>query len=281
MKLARVNGRASLLTSDGAIDIEKTSNGQFSEHVQEIYSRWDEFLAAAPALLEGAVAPYGEADLGSPVEMPAHVFAIGLNYGAHATEVGVEIPTVPTVFTKFPATLTSPFSEFELSGDRVDWEVELVVVISKRADFVAMEDAWSHVAGLAIGQDISDRTMQFAAGGQFSLGKSYRDYGPIGPWLTTLDDVENPDDLSLRCWVNDELMQDGRTSSMIYGVPHLISAISDICPLLPGDVIFAGTCKGTGVGLDPPRFLKPGDVVRSEIEGLGQIHNAAVAARRS
>jgi 2-keto-4-pentenoate hydratase/2-oxohepta-3-ene-1,7-dioic acid hydratase in catechol pathway len=123
--------------------------------------------------------------------------------------------------------------------------------------------------------------MQFAAGGQFSLGKSYRDYGPIGPWLTTLDDVENPDDLSLRCWVNDELMQDGRTSSMIYGVPHLISAISDICPLLPGDVIFTGTCKGTGVGLDPPRFLKPGDVVRSEIEGLGQIHNAAVAARRS
>src|SRR6185436_6682659 len=166
---------------------------------------------------------------------------IGLNYRSHAEESGAALPEVPAVFTKFPASLAGPFDDITVAGPSVDWEVELVAVIGRTADRVTTSDAWSHVAGVTIGQDISDRHLQFAAGAQFSLGKSHRGFGPMGPWVVTLDEVPNPDDLALGCAVDGTTVQDARTSDLIFGVPQLINELSAVLPLLPGDVIFTGT----------------------------------------
>jgi 2,4-didehydro-3-deoxy-L-rhamnonate hydrolase len=161
-------------------------------------------------------------------------------------------------------------------GGSTDWEVELVGVIGRPADGVAEEDAWAHVAGLTVGQDLSDRHLQFAAGSQFSLGKSHRGYGPLGPWVVTLDEVPDPDDLALGCSVDGEKVQDARTSDLVFGVPRLIAELSVVLPLLPGDVIFTGTPAGVGMTRQPPRFLQPGQVVESWIEGVGTIRNRMV-----
>jgi 2-keto-4-pentenoate hydratase/2-oxohepta-3-ene-1,7-dioic acid hydratase in catechol pathway len=204
------------------------------------------------------------------------VFAIGLNYRSHAEESGMAVPDVPATFTKFPASLTGPFDDVEVVGGSTDWEVELVGVIGRPADGVAEEDAWAHVAGLTVGQDLSDRHLQFAAGSQFSLGKSHRGYGPLGPWVVTLDEVPDPDDLALGCSVDGEKVQDARTSDLVFGVPRLIAELSVVLPLLPGDVIFTGTPAGVGMTRQPPRFLQPGQVVESWIEGVGTIRNRMV-----
>ncbi len=188
----------------------------------------------------------------------------------------MEVPAIPATFTKFPACLTGPFDEVELSGATVDWEVELVAVVGTVADRVAEADGWAHIAGLTIGQDLSDRTVQFAAGSQFSLGKSYRGYGPMGPWLVTPDDVGDPDDLALGCSVDGEKVQDARTSDLIFTVPRLVAELSAVLPLLPGDVIFTGTPSGVGVMRQPPRFLQAGEVLESWIEGIGTIRNRMV-----
>ena len=186
------------------------------------------------------------------------------------------VPSVPATFTKFPASLSGPFDDIEIVGGAVDWEVELVVVIGRRADGVAESGAWAHVAGLTVGQDISDRTLQFAAGAQFSLGKSRRGFGPMGPWLVTPDELDDPDDLALGCSVNGETVQDARTSDLIFGIPRLIAELSGVLPLLPGDVIFTGTPAGVGVAREPARFLRPGDVLETWIEGIGTIRNRCV-----
>jgi 2-keto-4-pentenoate hydratase/2-oxohepta-3-ene-1,7-dioic acid hydratase in catechol pathway len=204
------------------------------------------------------------------------VFAVGLNYRSHAEESGMEIPSVPATFTKFPACLTGPFADVELSGGTVDWEVELVAVIGRRADRVAEADGWSHIAGLTVGQDITDRTLQFAAGSQFSLGKSYRGYGPLGPWLVTPDELANPDDLALGCAIDGEKVQDARTSDLIFNIPQLVAELSAVLPLLPGDVIFTGTPAGVGITRQPPRFLQAGETLESWIEGIGTIRNLIV-----
>src|SRR5690606_2042498 len=184
-------------------------------------------------------------------------------------ESGMAVPEVPATFTKFPASLSGPFEDIEIVGDAVDWEVELVAVIGTTADRVDAADAWSHVAGLTVGQDISDRTLQFAAGMQFSLGKSRRGYGPMGPWLVTPDEVPDRNDLGLGCRVNGETVQDARTSDLVFSVGALVAELSSVLPLLPGDVIFTGTPAGVGMGRTPPRALQPGDVLETWIEGIG------------
>ncbi len=277
MKLANLNGRAALITDAGAIDLATASDGRFGPGVQALYEDW----AALTAWVTGAdlspAAPYDETDLGSPVPEPRQVFAIGLNYRSHAEESGMAVPDVPATFTKFPASLTGPFADVELAGATVDWEVELVVVIGTSADRVTEADAWAHVAGLTVGQDISERTVQFAAGGQFSLGKSYRGFGPMGPWLVTLDEVDNPDDLGLGCSVDGTTVQDAGTSDLIFSVPRLIAELSAVLPLLPGDIIFTGTPAGVGVSSKPPRFLQVGETVETWIEGIGTIRNRFIA----
>jgi 2-keto-4-pentenoate hydratase/2-oxohepta-3-ene-1,7-dioic acid hydratase in catechol pathway len=183
---------------------------------------------------------------------------------------------VPATFTKFPASLAGPYDDIEITGDSIDWEVEVVAVIAMQADHVNEADAWGHVAGLTVGQDISDRHLQFAAGAQFSLGKSRRGYGPMGPWLVTLDEIPNPDDLALGCSLDGEKIQDARTSDLIFSVPRLIAELSTILPLLPGDVIFTGTPAGVGIVRKPPRFLARGQVLESWVEGIGTIRNRCV-----
>lgn len=275
MKLANVDGRAALVLGDQIADVATASDGLFSVDPMALYDRWDEFRDFA-ATVTTPTGPLVEAVLRNPVPRPSQVFAIGINYRSHAEESGMALPEVPIVFTKFPASLAGPFDDIEVVGDTTDWEVELVAVIGRTADRVDEADAWTHVAGLAIGQDISDRHLQFAAGSQFSLGKSRRGYGPIGPWVVTPDALDSPDDLALGCSVNGEKMQDGRTSDLVFSVPRLVAELSAVLPLLPGDTIFTGTPGGVGVARTPPRFLQRGDTLETWIEGIGTIRNRIV-----
>jgi 2,4-didehydro-3-deoxy-L-rhamnonate hydrolase len=278
MKLANHGGRASLVLGAAIADVYDASGGRFGPDPMSLYEDWPAFVDFAAGINTGS-APFSELDLGCPVPAARQVFAIGLNYRSHAEESGMEVPGVPATFTKFPASLSGPFDEIEVVGDTVDWEVELVAVIGIRADRVDEVDAWSHVAGLTVGQDISDRTLQFAAGSQFSLGKSRRGYGPMGPWLVTPDEVPDPDDLELGCAVDGETVQDARTSDLIFTVPALIAELSAVLPLLPGDVLFTGTPAGIGATRRPPRFLRPGQLLETWIEGIGTIRNRCVLPR--
>jgi 2-keto-4-pentenoate hydratase/2-oxohepta-3-ene-1,7-dioic acid hydratase in catechol pathway len=275
MKLANHRGRAVLVLDDTVADVETASGGRFGPDPTRVYDDWPAFVEFA-AQVTDATAPLIEAELCCPVPSPRQVFAIGLNYRSHAEESGMAVPSVPATFTKFPASLAGPFDDIEIVGGTIDWEVELVAVIGTRADRVDEADAWSYVAGLTIGQDISDRTLQFAAGAQFSLGKSRRGYGPMGPWLVTLDEVPDPDDLALGCSVDGETVQDARTSDLIFGVPRLLAELSAVLPLLPGDVLFTGTPAGVGATRQPPRFLQPSAVLETWIEGIGTIRNRCV-----
>jgi 2-keto-4-pentenoate hydratase/2-oxohepta-3-ene-1,7-dioic acid hydratase in catechol pathway len=275
MKLANAQGRAVLILEDAVADVHEASNGRFGPDPMAVYQLWPAFVEFAAGVTTGT-APLEPSDLRSPVPAPRQVFAVGLNYRTHAEESGMAVPTVPATFTKFPASLSGPFDDIEVVGDTTDWEVELVAVIGEPADRVDEATAWSHVAGLTIGQDISDRTLQFAAGAQFSLGKSRRGFGPMGPWLVTPDEVADPDDLGLGCAVDGEVLQEARTADLIFSVPRLIAELSAVLPLGPGDVIFTGTPAGVGATRQPPRFLQPGEVLESWIEGIGRIRNRCV-----
>ena len=275
MKIANHQDRAVIVLGDEVADVATASDGRFGPDPMSLYGDWREFVAFATEVSRGT-APLVEAELRCPVPRPRQVFAIGLNYRSHAQESGMAVPDVPATFTKFPASLAGPYDEIEVVGESIDWEVELVAVVGRRADRVAEADAWAHVAGLTVGQDVSDRHLQFAAGGQFSLGKSRRGYGPLGPWVVTPDEVPDPDDLALGCSVDGEKVQDARTSDLIFGVPRLVAELSAVLPLLPGDVIFTGTPSGVGATRRPPRFLARGQVLESWIEGIGTIRNRCV-----
>jgi 2,4-didehydro-3-deoxy-L-rhamnonate hydrolase len=284
MKLANHGGRATLVgPAARAVDVAKASGGRFGPEIQPLYDDWEAFRAFAAEVDTGeerADVTVDEARLGCPVPEPRQVFGIGLNYRAHAQESGAAVPAVPATFTKFPTCLAGPYDDVALSSGTVDWEVELVVVIGRRAERVAESDGWAHVAGLAVGQDVSDRTVQFAAGNQFSLGKSFPRYGPIGPWLVTPDELDDPDDLALGCAVDGETVQDARTGDLIFGVPRLVAELSAIVPLLPGDVMFTGTPAGVGFTRQPPRFVQPGETVESWVTGIGTIRNRFVSGGR-
>ena len=200
------------------------------------------------------------------------MFAIGLNYAAHAAESGQPVPGFPTTFTKFPSCLTGAHATVDLPSDSVDYEVELVAVIGRRAHRIEPGTAWSYVAGLCVGQDLSERVVQLRPPApQFSLGKSYPGFGPTGPWLVTPDELDDPDDLAISCRHNGETVQSSRTSDLIFAVGAIIELVSQITPMLPGDVVFTGTPEGVGISRDPKRYMRSGDVVESTIEGIGTI----------
>jgi 2-keto-4-pentenoate hydratase/2-oxohepta-3-ene-1,7-dioic acid hydratase in catechol pathway len=240
---------------------------------------WDAFAEwAAGRRAAEADATLVEADLGPPVPRPRSVFAIGLNYRDHAREAGLELPKQPMVFTKFPGCLAGPFGDIVCHSERVDWEVELVVVIGRGGRGIAEGRALEHVAGYTVGQDVSDRRLQFAdMPPQFSLGKSLDGYGPTGPAVVSLDAFADPNDVRLTCDVSGERMQDGRTSDMVFGVPALVAYLSRWCTLMPGDLIFTGTPAGVGSTRNPRRYLAAGDEVVSTIEGIGTLRNRCVA----
>jgi 2-keto-4-pentenoate hydratase/2-oxohepta-3-ene-1,7-dioic acid hydratase in catechol pathway len=280
VRIANLSGRLVLLHEGKAVDVERASGGAFAADPQAVYGRWEEFAAwAAEADLTGGTA-FAAGDLGSPAPAPRQILAAGLNYRDHAAESGFALPEgLPPVFTKFAGSVSGPVTEVRLpEGGHTDWEVELVVVIGREAYQVAEADAWSHVAGLTAGQDISERILQLSGPApQFSLGKSYPGFAPIGPWLVSVDEFDNPDDLELRCTVNGEEVQKGRTSDLIFSVPTLVSRLSAVLPLLPGDVLFTGTPAGVGLGRTPQRWLAVGDELVSTIEGIGELRQRFTA----
>lgn len=280
MRIANLSGRLALIVTGGAIDVAQASADRFSADPQAVFERWEEFRGwAARAELPEPVA-FTPSELGPPVTAPRQIFAVGLNYRDHAAESGFKAPEgLPPVFTKFVTSLSGPVTQVRLpEGGNTDWEVELVAVIGSRAQGVSEAEAWPHVAGLAVGQDISERVSQLAGPApQFSLGKSHAGFAPIGPWLVTPDEFEDPDDIELRCSVNGEEVQKGHTRDLIFSVPALISRLSAVLALLPGDVIFTGTPAGVGLGRDPQRFLAAGDQLVSTAEGIGELRQTFVA----
>ncbi len=278
MRIANLHGRAALVIDDLAIDLATASDGQFGPDLTAVYDDWDAVREFASALDPALAEPFEPKHLGPPSPAPRQVFAIGVNYRAHAEEAGLPLPTIPATFTKYPTCLTGPYADVALPSAHVDWEVELVVVIGARAERTAEADAWAHVAGVTVGQDVSERIVQWSAGAQFALGKSFPGFGPIGPWLVTTDELDNPDDLALGCAIDGESVQEARTSDMVFSVSQLIAQLSAIVPLLPGDVIFTGTPSGIGATRQPARYLQPGEHVESWIEGVGRIRNRMVEA---
>lgn len=277
MRIADHASRLTALVDGGGIDIAEATDHRFSGDVLDALERWDE-LAEVVSGLTGPVRPVDPARLGAPVPMPRQVFAIGLNYRDHAAESGMGLPDAPPVFTKFPTCITGPAATVALPSGNVDYEAELVVVIGRRAESVAEEDAWGHVAGLMAGQDLSERKVQLAGPvPQFSLGKSYTGFGPTGPAIVSVDEIADPDALDLGCSVDGQVLQSGNTKDMIFSVPDLIARLSRVCPLLPGDLIFTGTPAGVGLGHKPPRMLAPGETLTTFVGSIGEIHTTFTA----
>lgn len=285
MRVANLNDRGVLVASETtAVDIATASQGRFGPGISALYQDWDAFRTwAATYHPDGASVTIDPALLGAPSPQPRQVFAIGLNYRDHAAESGFALPDgLPPVFTKFPTCLTGPNTTVTLpAGGNCDWEVELVVIIGRRASHIDEADAWDYVAGLTVGQDLSERISQLAGPApQFSFGKSYTGFGPVGPWLVTPDELPNRDDLELGCTLDGVIMQKSRTSNLIYPIGKLIAALSAGVTLLPGDLIFTGTPAGVGLAQTPNRYLQAGEVLHSWIEGIGGITQTFVATQK-
>lgn len=279
MRIANLAGRATLVGPDGSgLDVEKASDGRFPADPQQLFEHWTELREWATTRDGAGDVEIDPVALGAPTPAPRQVFAIGLNYAEHAAESKMGRPDQPPVFTKFPSSITGPVASVALPSASVDWEVELVAVIGRRAHRVAESAAWAHVAGLTVGQDLSERVVQLAGPvPQFSLGKSYPGFAPLGPTVVTADELADPDDLELGCALDGEVLQLGRTRDMIFGVAELVARLSAVCPLLPGDIVFTGTPSGVGMAREPQRFLAPGGVLTSHIEGIGELRTSFTA----
>jgi 2-keto-4-pentenoate hydratase/2-oxohepta-3-ene-1,7-dioic acid hydratase in catechol pathway len=271
MRLFNLDGRLCTFVDGQTVDVAAATSNRVSFDPQRMFDNWDELLEWGAASHAHGTGDVDAQLLLAPVPRPPQVFAIGLNYKAHAEEGIFSVPAEPTVFTKWPSCIVGPAHAVELPVD-TDWEIELVVAISRRAHHVAAADALSCVAGYTVGQDLSDRVLQRSGPApQWSLGKSRYGYGPTGPWLVTLDEFEDPLDLAIHSTLDGETLQTSRTSMQIFDVPTVIEYISALCPLLPGDLIFTGTPEGVGYARTPPRFLHPGDILTSTIEGIGDL----------
>ncbi len=212
-----------------------------------------------------------EVRLGSPVARPSKIICIGLNYADHAKETKAAIPTEPIIFFKATTALCGPFDDVIIpkNSTKSDWEVELAVVIGKKASYVEEAEALNYVAGYCLHNDLSERAFQIERNGQWVKGKSCDTFAPLGPFMATKDEVADADNLRLWLTVNGKMMQDGNTSNFIFRIPFLVSYVSQFMTLLPGDVISTGTPAGVGLGMNPPLYLKPGDVMELGIDGLG------------
>lgn len=222
-----------------------------------------------------------EVRIGAPVHKPGKIICIGLNYGKHAAESGADIPKEPIIFFKAGSSLSGPFDPVVIpkNGHKTDWEVELAVIIGKRANYVDEADAMNYVAGYAVHNDVSEREFQLERGGQWVKGKSCDTFAPLGPYLVTKDEVEDPHTLNLWLKLNGEMLQNGNTRDFIFNIPYVVSYLSKFMSLMPGDIISTGTPEGVGLGFNPPRYLKPGDVMELGIDGLGVAKQTAVAYR--
>ena len=266
MRFGTRNGRLVLVRDGLALDIAEHSDipsdvNAALERFDELRN-WTDFAQAKPV----------DGDFGPPVPHPRQVFAVALNYRPHAAEAGFQPPDEPLVFTKFPSCIAGPDIQVTLPPGKPDWEIEVVVVIGRGGYRIERDRAWEAIAGLTVGQDLSERAVQSrGAPAQFSLGKSFPGFGPIGPVVVSPDELPDRDDLAFECRLDGELVQHGRTSQMIFPVDDLVARISAICPLLPGDLIFTGTPAGVGNRRTPPRYLQPGETLVSRVDGIGEI----------
>ena len=275
-KLANIDGKSALIHGDSYYDINSISQGEITsdpsyileslDDLHDLSSKIDNFEPTG--LIKNSL-------LGAPVTNSRNCYAVGLNYRAHAEESGMEIPPFPMVFTKHTSCIVGPFDNIEMRSDIVDYEAELVLVIGKKGKNISKETAWDHVAGLTVGQDISDRAVQFhATPAQFNLGKSFDTFGPIGPYLVSPDSVANKNAVQLECHINNELRQESSTDDLIFTVPDIISYISEFLTLNTGDLIFTGT--PSGVGATQGKLLKDGDIITTSIKEIGTIKNKCI-----
>lgn len=236
---------------------------------------------AAWAADNAASAPEIPADarLGSPIGRPSKLLCIGLNFRDHAAETNTPPPEEPVLFSKASSAVTGPYDNIVIpkGSEATDWEVEIAVVISKRASYISEAEAPDHIAGYVLHNDVSERSFQIDRGGQWVKGKSADTFAPLGPFMATKDEIADVDNLAMWLTVNGEKMQDGNTSNFIFDIPHVVSYLSQFMSLLPGDVITTGTPAGVGMGMSPQRYLKPGDIVELGIDGLGSSKQNVVA----
>ena len=220
--------------------------------------------------------------IGAAVARPSKILCIGLNYAKHAKEKGAAIPTEPILFMKSTTSLSGPFDSIIIpkNSEKTDWEVELAVVIGKKASYVTEQAAMEYVAGYVLHNDVSERAFQLERGGTWDKGKGCDSFAPLGPWMVTKDEIANPHNLRLWLSLNGKMMQDGNTDDLIFNIPQLISYCSQFMTLLPGDVISTGTPAGVGLGFSPNIYLKPGDVVELGIDKLGTSKQAVVAYKK-
>ena len=256
-----------LLDADGVIrDLSKVVKDITPETLPELLTKIKKVnLARLPKVA-------GKPRLGSCITGSQKFIAIGLNYSDHAAESGLAVPPEPVVFTKQMSCLSGPNDPIIVPRGslKTDWEVELGVIIGRKAKYVAEKDAMKYVAGYCVINDISERAWQTERAGQWTKGKSADSFGPIGPWLVTRDEVKNPQKLHLWLELNGKMVQNGSTEKMVYGVAHIVAYLSNFFTLMPGDIITTGTPPGVGMGMKPQRFLKGGDSMRLGIEGLGE-----------
>ena len=235
---------------------------------------------AAHAAAKGNGVPLATVPLRAPILDPQKIVCIGLNYADHATETGAKVGDEPVVFNKFPTCLRGPGDAVPLppESNEVDYEAELVVVIGKTARRVSRAAAWTHVAGYCCGNDVSARDWQKGKPGkQWLLGKSFDGFAPLGPWMVTADEMVEPDQATIELKLNGQVMQSSNTRQLIFPIDYLVSYLSHVCTLLPGDLLYTGTPPGVGMARTPPAFLKPGDVAEVAIEGIGVLRNSFVA----
>lgn len=217
--------------------------------------------------------------LGAPLKDPSKIVCVGLNYSKHAKESGMQIPDEPVLFFKATTAICGPYDEVMLpkNGTKTDWEVELAVVIGKKTSYVSVQDAMDYVAGYTLHNDISERGFQLERSGQWVKGKSCDTFAPLGPFMATQDEIEDPHNLNLWLKLNGNLLQDSNTSDFVFNIPTVVSYISQFMTLLPGDIISTGTPSGVGLGFDPPKYLKPGDLMELGIDQLGTSKQEVIA----
>lgn len=277
MKLCRFGVRGA--EKPGMIDAQgnlRDLSGHVGDIAGAVLANLDALRALDPDTLPLVT---GNPRMGAAVGAIGKFICIGLNYADHAAESGMSVPPEPVIFAKYTSAVCGPNDPIIIprGSQKTDWEVELAFVIGKAGKYISEADAMGHVAGYMVCNDVSERAFQTERSGQWSKGKSSDNFGPIGPWLVTRDEVTNPNNLAMWLKVNGETMQNGSSKTMVYQIPYLVSYLSQFFTLHPGDVVSTGTPPGVGMGQKPPRYLKAGDVVELGIEGLGSQKQVCVA----
>jgi 2,4-diketo-3-deoxy-L-fuconate hydrolase len=281
VKVAVIRGRTTLLSGDRVVDAEQASGGSVPADPAAVFTAWSALLSVAARLEQEGPGDAPVLDYGAlerPVPVPVQAFGVGLNYADHAGESAMTLPDHPLVFPKFSSSIVGPNEPVATRSTSLDWEAELVVVIGTDCYEVAAGDALSVIAGYTVGQDLSDRVVQFEGGAnpQFGLGKSAPGFGPIGPWVVSADELGATPQLDIRCDVDGVTKQSSNTSHLIFDVPTLVAYLSHRVRLCAGDLIFTGTPAGVGWSREPRELLHPGSRIDTTIGGIGTLTTRVV-----